>query len=531
MFYSLGSILFSLLLTVSAQAATPLPTVIMVSGGDDMVSNDSDFIADIDRGSSVFGTFKKSVFYADGGDLSGPPNMITPEVDVVYPKFERDLPKTPVTGAAEYLSIRDQIKKIANEMQAASDTDSPIVLYFTDHGSFDMKSHQGTIELWNNVSMTEEQLRDLLSLIPDTHRVEVINDHCYGAKMADAFLNDSTHPRTNTCEVAAGSALELTSTGQGWMKTAKTMQDMKPAQLQKYDLDGDGYISAREVVSAMNDLNKMDSLPTTSSDTFAGRYLAKAQMAKPALGLTESTQCLDPQSAISQLIDNSLKPVMKAMLDRYTADLSVALVAANLPSTLSLQDLQKKIAQQKADLIKKMKIREDTGEDFGKAESAYIKFKMGKSRFQDYDNLVDQISSYEYSLDTATSDAEKNDFLLKLQDVQKKIVPYSTQANSIYAAIDEDNSHPDPGFAKFIQKKSEDTSEDFTNSVVGDYLSARKDVDSANDTLRPLLRISRDLTTLTALKNMSACGDTTAMNEYLGLLACENTPIFKVVHE
>jgi hypothetical protein len=529
-------ILISLLILPGARATTVTgPTAIIVSGGVDMGSNMTDFVADLDRGESVFHTFNRTFFYADGGTLAGAPNIadednggnyLNPDHGI-YPRFRRLLPKVAVTGSADFVTIQDQIIKSLSEMKSSGDASSPIVLYFTDHGGFDISSGEATISLWNNESMTEDQLKALIDLVPDSHTVEIINDHCYGAHMADAFLNNTAHPRANTCAVSAGSHLEMTSTQQGWMETAKAMQDLPPAQQKKYDLDHDGNISAREVINAMTDLNKMTSLPTTSSDTFASRYLAKAQKKNPTLGQTDSIRCIDPKDAITQLVDNSLKPVLKSMLDRYSDDLSVALTAAGLPTNISLQDLQRKIASRKAILTKKINESDRVGEQLGNATRAYVASKLGR-KFKDYNDAVASVDQIETSLDVATTDADKKQLLANLQTAQKKLEPLDVQVNAIWTSASEGN---DPGFPKFIRKMSGINPNEYSNEIISDDAEASKEVDGATDALRPLVRLSRDMTTLTALKNMTACGDSTALNEYLGLLACENTPIFKVAHE
>ena len=527
-------LLLSPLANAQVQTSMPSQTAIIVSGGQDMEANAPDFIADLDRATAVFSSWNRSTFYADGGDPKGLPNLekldadnnpIDP-IDGVYPRYTRVLPKAPVTGPASYSNIADQLRKRVSDMEKNSATDSPIVLYFTDHGGLDVKTGKPTIELWNDESLTVEQLKSLLSLIPQTHTVEIIDDHCYGGAMAAALFDENGKPRSNACAVSPASALEESINGQGWMTVAKELKTKSPAELKKFDLDHDGFISAHEVLAAMPLLKKMHSLPTSSSDAFAALYLAQVEKEKVDIKAWNDSVCSNDLSkdAISKLFSNSLLPLAKEVLNHYRQDLSTSLSAAGLDNPASFSDLKDKVQAGKKNLDQKMLEDDAAGDSLVSAKTAFLRQKMGDKQVDALNALSDKVDDIQTKLDLATSDADKIKLRADLKSAQNELAPYNLTYNSIWDGLDNGNVD----FVAFVQKNGDVPPNDFHKDVIDASFLADKTVDYLTDQLRPLERASRDLTTLTALESMSDRKDTTALNEYLGMLQCENIPIFRV---
>lgn len=86
----------------------------------------------------------------------------------------------------------------------------------------------------------------------------------------------------------------------------------------------------------------------------------------------------------------------------------------------------------------------------------------------------------------------------------------------------------DEKFAAFVRKNGDVDPNEFPKNAIKAAETAEKEFDEATAQITPLLRASRDLTTLTALKAMSDSKDTAAMNQYMSMLQCENIPIFKI---
>jgi hypothetical protein len=508
------------------------PTGIIVSGGQEMAANNGDFLADLDRAALALQGWNLSFFYADGGDKTGPPNIIATDAkgntlttpDGLYPTFTRGLPDVPVNGPAELTTIQSQINDVVAKMSAQGDATSPVVLYFTDHGSHDSKTGNSEIELWDDQSISVDQMRSMIASIPSTHPVELIDDHCYGAGMSKALYDDQGKLRPNACTVSPAGALETSSTGQSFMAVAQEISDSN-VKSKEFDMDGDGNISAHEVIFAMSKLRKMNSLPTSSSDTFAYDYLAKLQQTKNSQSPSAAANSCPPTSTpqdVSKLISPDLQVVLDKELDMYNQDLGPALAALKSKS-ISLDDLRERTEKAKADLLNEMALAKTAGHNQALAMRAFLTVKVGQANYDSYQAQAKGIDKLYEALDVAKTPAEIADLRSQIAAANKALEPLNLQLSQVFSGLDKTN----PEFLQYVKEKGGTPPALFQKDVIKEAAKADKAVYDGESYLRSLIRATRDLTTVTAVKTMESRGDSDAMSSLLGLLECENTPLFK----
>jgi hypothetical protein len=519
-------LIFSLLLLGASYG----PTAIIVSGGQEMEANNSDFILDLERAALALKGWNLSYFYADGGDKTGPPNIIATDAKGntlttpggIYPTFTRGLPDMQVNGPAELTTIQSQINDAVAKMSAQGDTTSPVVLYFTDHGGHDQKMGTSEIELWDNQSISVDQMRTMIASVPSTHPVELIDDHCYGGGMAKALYDDQGKLRPNACSVSPAGALETSSVGQSFMAVAQEISDSN-GKSKEFDVDHDGNISAHEVLFAMSKLRKMESLPTSSSDTFAYEYLAKLQQAKNLQSPSAPCPPTSTPQDVSKLISPGLQVVLDKEVEIYGKDLGPALSALKLPKSISLDDLREQTEEQKADLLKKMTASTAAGHNQALAMRAFLAVKVGQANYDAYQSQAKAIDKLYEALDVAKTPSEIADLRSQIAAANKALEPLNLQMSQVFAGLDKNN----PEFVQYVQQNGGPPKNLFPADAIAQAASADKAVDEQESFLRYLTRASRDLTTVTAVKTMESRGDSDSMSSFLGLLQCENTPLFK----
>jgi hypothetical protein len=485
------------------------PTAFLISGGIRPTSNYCRYYQNLERANRTFAApaWNRINLVADGAGTLANSVECDAEGKVVTdsdgrPKLTRHDPPGGVQGAATAQEISRLVREQVKSLQA----DDPVVIYVTDHG--DIENKRVLIRLWHE-DLTIEQFREVIRLIPDSHRIVLMQDQCFGGGMLEALWNTDGSVKPNTCGIAAASATEPAFDGGGIMRTIdETLQNQGK----------DGEVRADEIHQLLLKSSEIYSAPVATSDLFLEKYL----LSHPVQANT--SPCLpgiESMTELSATASASLKALLEKKRANLTENLQTQLKRSELdPSTnFSAVDTRLMTAQARVDALehKAGQLKKSVDQAYARwmaAEHTNLVLEYDKSRKavlslrQQLAALSDQSTANRSELENSLRTAE-----VSFEALHLEVSRYKYGRDKLES------------FQKFVKTQGGLPGYSFKKSALDDF----KKVDALRSTegkkITKLRALRHTLGHWTGLKALIDSKDSFAMTQYLSMLECES---FKV---
>ncbi len=492
--------LWTALSAVGSHQSLAKTVSVLINGGGSPVDNHCDFYRDLDAMASKLKTDEIYTFTDDGQGKSGAPNSVAcdaknNDIEGLYgPVLVRKAPTiAPVTGPATNEALEKKVLELSKSLQCG-DT---LIWYATDHGE-----ENGTT-LWGDSNLDDGTLKGLIDKLKPCVRLEIISDHCFGENRYRALYDKNKKLRPNTCGFTAASGSQTAALNESIAQFKNEPGDLKTLI--------HGY-----------EKTPRESTPLSLGDTFLRMYWQDHKKTLESSALT--SQCLVEKNGIPPKINQSLLDTLKTRLVSNQEDFMKSLNAApefqaQLKDKKS-SDLIELIRSKQAQKVAAESEVAQAENEIDDIKAQYYFEKMGPS-YEELLKLTEQRDQLEaeaanlYSKKAIPlSEAQKNGAALAA--VKAKLETLNAEMKQV--------TPPDSEFTDELKKLATRT------PTQNPY--TRKDKNSALQN-----KLEKELTTLRnirrynanrdSLNYMIANNDVEAINQYLGILNCEENPIFK----
>lgn len=504
------------LCSLAGSEACAKPVAILVSGGSRPQSNYLDFVSDLNgMSSSLDQSWRQSTFFSDGsGAAGGAPNATTDSFLGAAPKLFRIEPRVAALGA-DLALIRAEIIKKVDEDARTGDQSSPFMLYFTDHGYYDESSKKYRIRLWGGADLDEDQLRELIALIPEGHPVYTIHDHCHGAGMFRALRDKNGRLRPGSCGIAAASEPEVASVGQTLARTALELRQKPRNPPQPLTL--------ASILAGNARSQKLNATPVSTSDQFVEEYFNRLRsQSKIPAEFAESLVCVTEKASAEPVALRGLQDeLIRQEMKRILAGLRPEIASASLNEQMSVNELDTQLAKA-SDRLEKFERHADLlRAELNRAQLAYALFKLGQPVMTSFNELTAKVDRIRAELEIADS--------RKLTGLPHYALEQRLKAAEA-ARVIEGASSSNSEFNTFVKKYGSPADHPllgpgFGSMIIRQFLQANRDEDIVQASYSQLKRTARDLKNLIAMRIMSQQAGTGDLADLLGLIQCENTPL------
>lgn len=507
------------------------PLAIVTNGAISIWSNHGRYYRNIKSAGHAFSQWQIANLAADGPQSSGPNSLNHDEHDsYIYdaqglPIPSRFAPEFNYAGPATFKAIAATLAEGIQQLQPGE----PVLLYFTDHGGRGGGPEDRKVCLWGE-NLSVPQMRSLISMVPTTSKVILINDQCYGGGMLEAlWLRDE--PKVNACGFAAATTAQLAFGGGGFMGSLDSYCS-KAGKRNEACTFQDVYVS----LLAQGKWKKQ-STPIATSDLFLEKVTRKSRTLDPQGGVricgNRLERISDPH-ALSQL-----NPVLRGKFNLLRNDLQddlgvlspTFLTSNNVCQSVSdrlVEELKRKIALEERVLEK---LNEEMNSQLRpKLRAAivdgWLKERGNPKLYQNYSRLKGSLAQLNQA---KTFGFAEPGIESKIAQVKSEMQPVENQVNLYLTAIREGGPFG-PLAEDFIAYTQEQCDAAASNgcpmsNILEDMDQLEAQIHKQTANLVPAWRFFRDLTAVRGIQILMEAGSQLELNQYSALLDCEQTRI------
>lgn len=508
------------------------PLAIVTSGGINIWSNHGRYYKNLDAADHVLSNWKIYNLAADGPGGQMPNSLNANQEDQIFygsnglPIPHRFEPKSNFFGPATYQAISQALEDGLHQLQPGD----PVFFYFTDHGSRGDGPLGRKVCLWGE-HLTVAQLRSLVDRVPETSRVIMVNDQCFGGGMLESLFQKG-EARGNSCGFAAASTNQLAYGGGGMIRAIDTL-------CSKLKEKGRS-CSFQDVYNAVirSDSWKKNSTPVSSSDLFLEKVIKKPRLNDPRSGLMICGKKVTQASRSS--FNFPVNEVLQKKISTLQKNLEKELGVLN-PLFFNPEDVCEEISDELvAKVQKRVTQQEEYLRQLTERMNTQIKPRLrtemvdGWLREQGNPELYTKYTHLQNTLSVLkkmrSTEADNSfDLESEIHKVQSELQPIEDEVNLYLAGIrDGDSDAPlATDFSRYLETKNafHTLADAPASNILEEHNELERQISTQTRNLVPAWRFYRDLHAVRGLQILMEAGSHEEVSQYSNLLQCEQTSV------
>ena len=525
-----------LLAAGAGQAVFAKPLAIVTSGGINIFSNHGRYYKNLRSAANVLDpNWEIYNLAADGPGGKNPNSLNADEEDnFIYdrnglPIPHRFEPESRFYGPATFAAISSALSAGLKQLQPGE----PVLLYFTDHGSKGDGPSERKVCLWGE-HLSVPQMRDLLRMVPESNKVIMINDQCYGGGMLEAMWL-AGEPKKNACGFAAATTQQLAYGGGGFIRSIDKICSKAQENGRNCTFQDIYYRLAKKGMWQKN------STPISTSDIFLEKIIKRSRLTTPNGGLVlcgKKVKRAKPsaettsQRALNRLLDTRYD-MIRADLE---ADLSILdprfLDGDEVCQNISEELITKTLARIEAEHLRLQQMNERL--NGGIRPKFKTELVEGWLKEQGNPELYRSFYAKRYELKTLEQMKQNEsvfsaDLEAKLNETRHIFATLNDMVTLYITAIqDGDKEAPlVQSFSAYVQRKCKlgETAGCPVDNVVDQIEDIERKISHQTSNLTPAWKFYRDLTAARGLQILLESASQEELDQYSDLLDCEKTRI------